>query len=66
MPAGGAANDVLAEEIATALVAAGLVAPARRAELERGLAGGTLKDRDWRVLIETMLASEEGGDERTA
>ncbi|MGH9839438.1 MAG: hypothetical protein ACREEM_11715 [Blastocatellia bacterium] len=60
-------NERLAEIVADALVAAGLVAASRLDELKRKLAAGTAKAEDWSHWIEHAQRSsqrkERGGDE---
>lgn len=55
-------NQELAALTAKALAEAGLVLPEREADLQQQLAAGTMKEQDWRVLIETALPKPDGED----
>jgi hypothetical protein len=52
-------NQELAEEVADALMAAGLVPPGWLRSLRQQLAAGVLKEQDWVVLIETAIPKLE-------
>lgn len=49
------ANEALAGVIADALIAGGFVPPGRAGALRQGLVGGSIKEPDWRMLIECAL-----------
>lgn len=51
-------DEILAAEITTALVQAGLVDPAKERQLSESIARGTLTSEDWRVYIESGMPRE--------
>lgn len=57
----GSPNGRLATIIADKLSAERLVSPDRKDEVLEGLKTGTLKDRDWRLLLE--IAADEREDQ---
>lgn len=52
-------NEQLAKQVADKLVGEGLIRADKLDEAMRGLAKGTLKSTDWRLLLE-LAADEEG------
>lgn len=51
-------NEDLAASVVALLGAAGLVPKARLAELEKKLVLGTVKEEDWRLLVERGLEED--------
>jgi hypothetical protein len=55
-------NDVLASEITDALVAAGLIKEAHRAQLLAKLKAGSVKQEDWYLWIDMATDPEVTGE----
>ncbi len=55
-------DEQVAQQIASQLTARGLVRAAQATVLARGLADGTLKAADWRVLAENAIEVEARRD----
>jgi len=53
-------NQLLAEEIVTALKEAGILNESSAKSFEKRLSDGQIKESDWKVELETALKKEDG------
>jgi hypothetical protein len=58
---GASPNEELASVIVDSLIAEGLIPAAREDELRQGLTSGSMKEADWRFLIEAGLPGTRQG-----
>ena len=59
-------NDTLAEQIATKLVEQKSICESDKDKVQKALVSGSIKDSDWRVFFETVLATTRKDDENEA
>ena len=56
-------NDLLAVEVADALVEAGLITDGHKAELLAKLKSGGVRQEDWNLWVDVATAPENAGEE---
>ena len=50
-------NEALAEQIVTKLIDQKTICESDKAKIQKSLSTGSVKDSDWRVFFETLLAT---------